>query len=232
MKTMVDNEKIARMEKNIYDLQTGGGGGGSEQGNFINYHVEIKAGGPVTINSAIEDDGLVLGSYSGSSKNNTNLFGFVNDVPIKEVELYNKNLVHFPAFPSRLAAIDTFDNNKIITLGSAVYCDSSNSNQNVYLSFGYSIKASISNYDNLELGDYTLEYTYAFCNNSIGYNYTLKITSPKNVGKIHMVVFNNNGKKSIKFADGETGLVYTYLSQTGDVVLGLIDCKLIKGWTE
>ena len=218
------------------------GGSSEDQANWLNYHVEFKAGGPISIRPSIEDNGLFLGSYgTGSSSGIYKIYYYTNKEKEKITSprsFYNTNAVNSSLFNNKRFAIDTKDNNKIIEIND--FLSVSSSNPNVYLRYTSEYNYpyfGISNIDALENGDYTLNYVYALGTGDGDYS-TLKITSEKNVGKIHMVVEDNTIEPSssqyrhqLRAADGETGLLYQYLEGV-DNTFFLISVQLVKGWTE
>lgn len=70
----------------------------------------------------------------------------------------------------------------------------------------------------------------------MGVDGLLHITSDLNVAKFHMIVSeDSSGNKTIKAADGETGLIMQYMSGTElgkSWYVFLVDAKLSEGWTE
>lgn len=236
MKTMVDNAKIARMEKNIADLQAGGGGG-SEQANWINYHVEIKAGGPVTIKDPVE-----IGNYTiyGRDLYSHNMFeiksgGDITSGLSDPHNIYEKTFIYAPA-------LYQFNVAKIDKTGEFVkfYGSTQLSNYNSQAVLRYGDTRSyycFSDPNIITEGDYTLTVVYGLGkSDSPGSDGFVHISSDFNSAKIHMVVSTDTaGNKTIKMADGETGIVLKYTDGTpleSFYYLLLIDVQLSKGWTE
>lgn len=223
------------------DLKTKDGssiGGSGDQANWINYHVEIKAGGPVTIKDPINIEdytiyGRALGAYNmfrlrGAS---TASSGLKNPHTIESTSYFSN-----PAMYS-FGVIKLDKTGEIIKqYGNEVV---NNYYKQVVLDYGESGSRALYDFKNPAIitdGDYTLTVIYGVApNNSSGNDGFMHITSDLNSAKIHMVVSTNEtGQKSIKMAEGETGLVMQYVDGTelGDQwYIYLLDVQLTPGWT-
>lgn len=237
MKTMIDNARVAQIEKDIKDLQAGGGGG-SEGGNWFNYHIEIKAGGPVTIKDPVG----IIGNYTiyQNPTATANMF----KLETTKTGTTNLNNAHnIDATPHLdTPAMCQYNVVKLEKTGEIVkyYGKDVLTPDYTNLIINYVSTTSKYEFSNPSLitdGDYTLTVVYGMGTDK---NYDehgfQHVVSTLNSGKIHMIVSTDtSGNKTIKAADGETGVLLQY---TAGTELGqywyvyLIDVQIAPGWTE
>lgn len=232
------DETSSSILKMLLALENGGangGGGSGDSANWINYHIEIKAGGPVTIKDPIDfRDYDIFQLYIDAG----NAFDIVasstapgnSDNISKSCEISKDSKVYSPALSiNYFAKVDK--QNKIIRIYNR---KSISSDKNVWLKYKNTyFKWCFKNSSLIMPGDYTLTVTYGIGIDNIGIDGLYHITSDLNNTKIHMIVEEDTaGNKTIKGAEGENGLIHEYVPALGNsYYLYLVDVQLAPGWT-
>lgn len=212
------------------------GSGSDDSANWINYHIEIKAGGPVTIKDQID-----IGTYDifQWQAYNSNAFNITTGSAApgdsynirKSCQIGKDSRIYSPALTfNYFAKFDKQD--KILRIYKSVPINSSSVKAWINYSVS-SFKWYFKNPSLITAGDYTLTVTYGIGSSNIDTDGLYHITSDLNNTKIHMIVEeDSNGNKTIKGAEGENGLIYEYVNLGYSYELYLVDVQLTPGWTE
>ena len=220
------------------DLKTKDGssiGGSGDSANWINYHVEIKAGGPVTISDPVNIGTYDIFQYYSNSANAFSLT--TGEIPSesynigKSCTINKEPKAYTPALLfNYFAKVDKL--NKIIRFYTTANINSSAKNAFIYYRSN-NFKWSFKNPSLIMPGDYTLTVTYGIGSDNVGEDGLYHITSDLNNTKFHMIVEEDTaGNKTIKGAEGVNGMIHEYIPSLGSYyVLYLVDVQLAPGWT-